>query len=71
MTDHTDAYDYRRSLRGGELLPAVGIAVGVGALAFYIARVLLERTPMSESLGEQRPPRPRRPAAAQRRDGAA
>ena len=47
MTDHTDLYTYRRPLRGGELLPAVGIAMGVGALAFYIARVLLERTPMS------------------------
>ena len=71
MTDHTDTYVYRRPLRGGELLPAVGIAVGVGALAFYIARVLLQRTPMSEGPGEARPPRPRRPAAAQRRDGAA
>ena len=71
MTDHTDQYTYRRPLGGSELLPAVGIAVGFGALAFYVARILLERTPMSEQLGDERPPRPRSPAADQRRDGAA
>ena len=39
-------YVYRRALSGRELLPAVGVAVGVGLFAFYVARILLERTPL-------------------------
>jgi hypothetical protein len=39
-------YFYRRELSLPELLPALGVAVGVGAVAFYIARILLERTPL-------------------------
>jgi hypothetical protein len=43
-------YYYRRELEFRELLPAVGAAVGAGLVVFYIARLLLQRTP----LGEQR-----------------
>lgn len=39
-------YYYRRRLTVRELLPAVGIGIGAGAVAFYVARVLLERTPL-------------------------
>lgn len=41
-----ERYVYRRELSGAELLPAVGAAVAVGALAFYLARIVLQRTPM-------------------------
>lgn len=41
-----DEYYYRRPLTPRELLPAVGIAVGAGVAAFYLARILLERTPL-------------------------
>jgi hypothetical protein len=41
-----DEYYYRRSLTPRELVPALGVAVGVGLVAFYIARLLLERTPL-------------------------
>ena len=41
-----DEYYYRRPLTPRELLPAVGLGVGAGLVAFYIARVLLERTPL-------------------------
>ena len=47
------SYSYRRPLGVRELLPAVGVGVGVGLLAFYVARVLLERTPLVTP-----PPRP-------------
>ena len=33
-------------MSGRELLPALGIAVGAGLFAFYVARILLERTPL-------------------------
>lgn len=39
-------YVYRRALNARELLPAVGVGVGVGALAFYVAYLLLQRTPL-------------------------
>jgi hypothetical protein len=41
-----DEYYYRRSLTPRELVPALGVGVGVGLVAFYIARLLLERTPL-------------------------
>jgi hypothetical protein len=37
-------YYFRRSLTIAEQLPAVGAALIVGAAAFYVARVLLQRT---------------------------
>ena len=41
-----DEYYYRRPLTPRELVPALGVGVGVGLVAFYIARLLLERTPL-------------------------
>ena len=39
-------YVYRRALHARELLPALGVGEGVGALAFYVAYLLLQRTPL-------------------------
>jgi len=39
-------YYYRRRLGALELLPAIGIGVGAGLAAFYLTRLLLERTPL-------------------------
>lgn len=39
-------YTYRRDLRPAELLPAVGAGIAVGLAAFYVARLLLQRTPL-------------------------
>ena len=47
-------YYYRRELEFRELLPAVGAAVGAGLVVFYIARLLLQRTPLGvEAEGER------------------
>lgn len=40
-------YSYRRTLSGGELLPAIGVAVAAGVVAFYVTRLFLQRTPLS------------------------
>ena len=50
-------YSYRRPLSLHELVPAVGIAVGAGLFAYYITRLLLQRTPLYV---EREPRRPRR-----------
>ena len=39
-------YVYRRRLEAREMLPAIAVGVGVGAFAFYIAYLLLQRTPL-------------------------
>jgi hypothetical protein len=39
-------YVYRRKLEPHELLPAIGVGVGVGAFAFYVAYLMLQRTPL-------------------------
>ena len=39
-------YVYRRTLARRELLPALGVGIGVGAIAFYLAYLLLQRTPL-------------------------
>ena len=39
-------YYYRRRVGGDELLPAIGVGVGVGLVAFYVARLLQQRTPL-------------------------
>ena len=44
--DEAAEYYYRRHLDLHELLPAVGIAVGAGLFAFYITRILMQRTPI-------------------------
>lgn len=45
-SDERAEYYYRRPLGLRELLPAVGIAVGAGLFAFYITRLLMQRTPL-------------------------
>ena len=42
----TAKYTYRRRLEPKQLLPAIGVGVGVGAIAFYVAYLLLQRTPL-------------------------
>ena len=37
-------YYYRRRLGAWELLPAIGIGIGAGLTAFYVTRLLLQRT---------------------------
>jgi hypothetical protein len=39
-------YYFRRRLTIAEQLPAVGAALLAGAAAFYVARLLLQRTPL-------------------------
>ena len=46
LPDADVEYSYRRPLRLREMLPAVGIGVAVGIFAFYVTRVLLQRTPL-------------------------
>ena len=50
-------YTYRRNLSFGELLPAIGIGIGAGLFAFYVTRLLLQRTPLGPG---ERAPRLRR-----------
>jgi hypothetical protein len=42
-----DTYSYRRSLSARELLPAVGVGVAAGMLAFYVTRILGQRAPVT------------------------
>ena len=39
-------YVFRRRMEPQELLPAIGVGVGVGMLAFYVAYLFLQRTPL-------------------------
>ena len=39
-------YYYRRPLDAGEMLPAVAVGIGAGLAVFYVARLLLQRTPL-------------------------
>jgi hypothetical protein len=45
--DERASYSYRRKLGVTELLPAIGVAIGAGFLAYYITRILLQRTPLT------------------------
>ena len=40
-------YYFRRELDARETLTAAGIAVGAGLAAFYLARLMLQRTPIA------------------------
>lgn len=40
-------YSYRRRLSAVELLPAIGVGVAAGVMAFYVTRVFLQRAPLS------------------------
>lgn len=42
----TTEYVYRRPLDARGVLPALGVGVGVGVVAFYIAYLFLQRTPL-------------------------
>ena len=44
--DERESYYYRRRLSGRELVPAVAIGIGVGLVAFYVARLLAQRGPL-------------------------
>ena len=72
MTEPTPPYIYRRQLSAAELLPAIGAAIGAGLLGFYVARVLLERTPLEAAPREGRlvPAGTRAPRAARDDHGA-
>lgn len=39
-------YTYRRKLRATEMMPAIAAGVGVGLVGFYLARLMLQRTPL-------------------------
>ena len=56
----TSLYYYRRPLSARELVPAVGVAVATGLVAFYLAKLLLQRTPLEPGRGRadatRRPP---------------
>jgi hypothetical protein len=57
-------YTYRRKLRATEMMPAIAAGVGVGLAGFYLARLLLQRTPLvpkrsgSGIVARTRPPQP-------------
>lgn len=46
LHDAEAEYSYRRPLPWREMLPAIGVGIGVGAFAYYVTRLLLERTPL-------------------------
>ena len=56
----TSSYYYRRPLNARELAPAVGVAVATGLAAFYVAKLLLQRTRLEPGRGRadatRRPP---------------
>jgi len=58
LQDPDAEYYYRRPLRLSELWPAIGIGIGAGFFAFYVTRLLLQRTPLKVERG----PRARRAA---------
>lgn len=57
-------YTYRRKLRATEMMPAIAAGVGVGLAGFYLARLLLQKTPLvprrsgSGIATRTRPPQP-------------
>ena len=52
-----ESYYYRRRLNGRELLPALAIGVGAGLVAFYVARLFVQRTPIVSGSSTRRGPR--------------
>ncbi|HTE45596.1 MAG TPA: hypothetical protein VK636_10160 [Gemmatimonadaceae bacterium] len=43
-------YFYRRSLSVREIVPAIGVAVAAGLVAFYLTQTLMRRTPLEPEL---------------------
>ena len=59
-----EEYSYRRPLGLSELLPAIGIGIGAGLFAYYVTRLMLQRTPLRVPGRELAPTkRDRHPAA--------
>jgi hypothetical protein len=50
-----ESYSYRRRLRAPELLPVLAIAVGAGLFAFYVARLLKQRTAFVDDSASRAP----------------
>ena len=50
-------YYYRRRLGMRELVPAVAVGVGAGLVAFYLARLFAQRTPLLDDSAKRRPRR--------------
>jgi len=51
---------YRRRLSGRDLLPAIGLGVAAGILAFYVAQIYMQRTPLVPAGKRRADVRPRR-----------
>lgn len=65
-------YTYRRKLRATELMPAMAAGFGLGLAGFYLARLLLQRTPVvprSSVAGQPARTRPPQPPAVVPRSG--
>ncbi len=45
-TARLDGYVYRRALKPNELIPAIGVGVAAGLVAYYVARLFIQRTPL-------------------------
>lgn len=56
-------YTYRRKLTAREVLPAIAVGIGAGLFAFYVTRLLLQRTPLRVDRAS-RAPRSERTARA-------
>jgi len=52
-------YSYRRRLTTRDLIPAIGVAVCAGLFAFYLTRLMLQRTPLRIVRPRGRPARVR------------
>jgi hypothetical protein len=65
-------YDYRRRLSRADELKAAGAALGAAAgvavVAWYLARILLQRTPVLPAADEPEGPPPRRVSGAMLRE---
>lgn len=61
-------YYYRRPLGVVDLATAAGIGLGAAVAAFYVATVLIQRTPLDEPRGSRRG-RPERPGRSGRDAG--
>ena len=57
LHDADAEYSYRRPLRLREVLPAIGIGIGAGLFAFYVTRLMLQRTPLRVSRHQSQAPR--------------
>lgn len=57
-------FDFRHKLSLRDTLPAVGAGLSAGAAVFYLARLLIERTPLvasaeiADGTSAERPPLP-------------